>query len=77
MQGNQYMEIETRSQMITKYDILLSVPHSYQGTSKLSLYSLTQQFYLLTSLLLTYDIIYCLRKTQFEKSHFTCHHIEV
>ena len=44
MQGNQYMEIETRSQMITKYDILLSVPHSYQGTSKLSLYSLTQQF---------------------------------
>ena len=28
MQGNQYMEIETRSQMITKYDILFSVPHS-------------------------------------------------
>ena len=52
-------------------------PVPYQGTSKLSLYSLTQQFYLLTSLLLTYDIIYYLRKTQFEKSHFTCHHIEV
>ena len=28
MQGNQYMEIETRGQMMTKYDILLSVPHS-------------------------------------------------
>ena len=28
IQGNQYMEIETRSQMITKDDILLSVPHS-------------------------------------------------
>ena len=28
MQGNRYMEIETRGQMMTKYDILLSVPHS-------------------------------------------------
>ena len=42
-------------------------PIPYQGTSKLFPYSLTQQFYLLTSSLLTYDIIYYQENPIWEK----------